>query len=98
MGERCLSDRNRGKESRNQGGWVQWKELKMPNEVLLIGVGPKGRQSLTEETLKLLTTSQTVIGGKKLLSQFRDIPGKTVTLPSDLSKVLKILKDSTDET
>jgi precorrin-6Y C5,15-methyltransferase (decarboxylating) len=70
----------------------------MPNEVLLIGVGPKGRQSLTEETLKLLKASQTVIGGKKLLSQFRDITAKTVTLPSDLSKVLKILKDSPDET
>ncbi len=70
----------------------------MPSEVLLIGVGPKGRQSLTEETLKLLESSQVLIGGKKLLSQFKDLPAKTMILPSDLSKVLKVLKESPDET
>src|SRR5437899_754743 len=70
----------------------------MPREVLLIGVGSKGRQSLTEETIKLLETSQILIGGKKLLSQFKDLPAKTMILPSDLSKVLKILKESPDET
>jgi precorrin-6Y C5,15-methyltransferase (decarboxylating) len=66
----------------------------MPNEVLLIGVGPKGRYSLTEETLKLLRTSQIIIGGKRLLSQFKDLTAKTVILPSDLSKVLEIIKES----
>lgn len=70
----------------------------MPSEVLLIGVGAKGRQSLTEETLKLLETSQILIGGKKLLSQFKDLPAKSMILPSDLSKVLKVLKESPDET
>jgi len=66
----------------------------MAGEVLLIGVGPKGRYSLPEETLKLLKTSQVIIGGKKLLSQFKDLTAKTVILPSDLSKVLEIIKES----
>lgn len=70
----------------------------MPSEVLLIGIGAKGRQSLTEETLKLLETAQILIGGKKLLSQFKDLSAKTMILPSDLSKVLKVLKESPDET
>jgi precorrin-6Y C5,15-methyltransferase (decarboxylating) len=70
----------------------------MAREVLLIGVGPKGRQSLTDETIKLLESSQILIGGKKLLSQFKDLPARTMILPSDLSKVLKILKESPDET
>jgi precorrin-6B C5,15-methyltransferase / cobalt-precorrin-6B C5,C15-methyltransferase len=70
----------------------------MPNEILLIGVGAKGRQSLTDETLRLLETSQTLIGGKKLLSQFKDLPAKTMILPSDLSKLLKVLKENPDET
>ena len=70
----------------------------MPSEVLLIGVGAKGRQSLTEEALKLLQTAQILIGGKKLLSQFKDLPAKTMILPSDLAKVLKILKENPDET
>jgi precorrin-6y C5,15-methyltransferase (decarboxylating) CbiE subunit/precorrin-6Y C5,15-methyltransferase (decarboxylating) CbiT subunit len=68
----------------------------MPSEVLLIGIGPKGRYSLTEETLKLLKTSQIIIGGKKLLSQFKDFTAKTIILPSDLSKVLEILKENPD--
>jgi precorrin-6B methylase 1 len=40
----------------------------MPNEVLLIGVGPKGRYSLTEDTFKLLRTSQIIIAAQLLLS------------------------------
>src|SRR4030095_9925140 len=75
---------------------IKWKEIEMPSEVLLIGIGPKGRYSLTEETLKLLKTSQIIIGGKKLLSQFKDFTAKTIILPSDLSKVLEILKENPD--
>jgi len=70
----------------------------MPSEILLIGVGSKGRQTLTEETIKLLESSQILIGGKKLLSQFKDLPAKAMILPSDLSKVLKVLKETPDET
>jgi len=70
----------------------------MPSQILLIGVGAKGRQTLTKETLKLLETSQILIGGKKLLSQFKDLPAKAMILPSDLSKVLKVLKETPDET
>jgi len=98
MGKRDLSNCDTGEEVRISGSSSEWKEVEMPSEVLLIGIGAKGRQSLTEETLKLLETSQILIGGKKLLSQFKDLPAKTMILPSDLSKVLKVLKESPDET
>jgi hypothetical protein len=63
----------------------------MPNEVLLIGVGPKGRYSLTEETLKLLGHSN-LYRWETAASQFKDLTAKTVDPAPPIFKGFKLLK------
>ncbi|MFQ5508421.1 MAG: precorrin-6y C5,15-methyltransferase (decarboxylating) subunit CbiE [Leptospirillia bacterium] len=66
----------------------------MAKEIILIGVGPEGRDSLLGSTLDIIRESHLIIGGKRVISQFEDLGVPTYAMTANLRQLVDIIDSS----
>ncbi|MDH4228218.1 MAG: precorrin-6y C5,15-methyltransferase (decarboxylating) subunit CbiE [Nitrospirota bacterium] len=64
----------------------------MAKEIILIGVGPDGRDSLSPKTVELLRGCQLLVGGKRVISQFEDFNLPTYSMTANLRQLIDVVE------
>jgi precorrin-6Y C5,15-methyltransferase (decarboxylating) len=62
-----------------------WRRFK--TMLYIIGIGLKGRESLSQDSLKLIDRAGLLVGGARHLDEFPEFKGKKVLIRSDLARV-----------